>query len=260
MPRANRAPLIRFCRKAFLAAVCFFIVVIGFTRKGAAQIAAQASASGRPNVLWITSEDNGPELGCYGDAYSTSPNIDALAAKGQIYLNCWSNAPVCAPARTTIVTGLYPTSLGAQHMRSHVRLPDSMQLYPQLFQQQGYYCTNNVKEDYNVIKPKGAWNESSAKAHWRKRKAGQPFFAVFNFTTTHESQIRKRPHTPVHDPAKVKVPPYHPDTKEVREDWAQYYDQITAMDREVGEVLAQLREDGLEDNTIVVYYGDHGCG
>ncbi len=214
----------------------------------------------RPNILWITSEDNGPQLGCYGDTYADTPNIDRLAERGQIYLNAWSNAPVCAPARTTIITGMYPTSLGAQHMRSSVRMPKEFMLYPQLFKQQGYYTTNNVKEDYNIIKPKDAWDESSAKAHWRKRKAGQPFFAVFNFVTTHESQIRDRPHKAIHDASKVKVPPYHPDLPEVRQDWAQYYDKLTEMDAQVGEVLAQLRQDNLDDSTIVVYYGDHGCG
>ncbi len=214
----------------------------------------------RPNILWITSEDNGPQLGCYGDSYATTPNIDRLAAKGMMYTNCWSNAPVCAPARTTIVSGMYPTSLSAQHMRSQVDLPPRVKLYPQLLRELGYYCTNNSKEDYNLNTGKDLWNDSSNKAHWRKRKAGQPFFAVFNFTISHESQIRKRPHTQSHDPSKVTVPPYHPDTPEVRQDWAQYYDKISEMDQQVGQVLEQLKQDGLEESTIVFYYGDHGSG
>lgn len=214
----------------------------------------------RPNILWITSEDNGPQLGCYGDEQANTPNIDQLAAKGMIYTNCWSNAPVCAPARTTIISGVFPTSLSAQHMRSQVALPTNIKLYPQMLRELGYYCSNNVKEDYNLSTEKDLWNDSSNKAHWRKRKAGQPFFAVFNFTTTHESQIRKRPHTASHDPAKIQVPPYHPDTPEVREDWAQYYDKITEMDLQVGQVLEQLKDDGLEESTIVFYYGDHGSG
>lgn len=220
----------------------------------------QATVAERPNILWITSEDNGPQLGCYGDAYADTPNIDALAGRGQIYLNAWSNAPVCAPARTTIITGMYPPSLGAQHMRSQVRLPKEFLLLPEYFQQQGYYTSNNSKEDYNLVKDHKVWDESSPRAHWRKRAPGQPFFAVFNFTTTHESQIRKRPHVKVHDPDLVKVPPYHPDLPEVREDWAQYYDQLSEMDGQVGRVLEQLRQDKLDDSTIVFYYGDHGCG
>jgi arylsulfatase A-like enzyme len=214
----------------------------------------------RPNFLWITSEDNGPQLGCYGDTYADTPNIDALAAKSQRYLNCWSNAPVCAPARTTIISGMYPTSLGAQHMRSEVALPPEAQLYPQAFRQLGYYCSNNSKEDYNLQTPATLWDESSGKAHWRKRRAGQPFLAVFNFTISHESKLRTRPHTAIHDPSQVPVPPYHPDTPEVRQDWAQYYDRLTEMDREVGQVLRQLKDDGLADSTIVFYYGDHGSG
>ena len=222
--------------------------------------AASLIAADRPNVLWITSEDNGPQLGCYGDEFADTPNIDRIAAKGMIYLNAWSTAPVCAPARTTIISGLYPPSTGSEHMRSMTRLPDSMKMYPQYLRQAGYYCTNNSKEDYNLEKPDQVWDDSSRKAHWRNRKAGQPFFAVFNFTVSHESQIRKRPHTPVHDARKVRVPAYHPDTPEVRRDWAQYYDKITEMDAQVGRVLKELEEDGLADDTVIFYYGDHGSG
>ncbi len=214
----------------------------------------------KPNFLWITSEDNGPELGCYGDKFADTPNIDALAAKSQRYLNCWSNAPVCAPARTTIISGMFPTSLGAQHMRSAVKLPPEAKLYPEVFHQLGYYCSNNSKEDYNLETPAELWDDSSNKAHWRKRGAGQPFLAVFNFTISHESKLRTRPHTAIHDASKVTVPAYHPDTPEVRQDWAQYYDRVTEMDREVGQVLQQLQDDGLADSTIVFYYGDHGSG
>lgn len=223
-------------------------------------VAPAAAETPRPNILWLTSEDNGPHLGCYGDTYATTPNLDALAARGMIYHHAWSSAPVCAPARTAIITGVSPTSLGAEHMRSMVPLPATMRLFPQLLRQAGYYCTNNSKEDYNVEKPGRVWDESSPRAHWRKRNAGQPFFAVFNQTVTHESQIRKRPHEPKHDPAKVRVPAYHPDTPEVRADWAQYYDKLTEMDALAGGILRQLEADGLADDTIVFYYGDHGPG
>ncbi len=219
-----------------------------------------AQSSDKPNILWVTSEDNGPALGCYGDTFADTPNIDSIAAKGMIYERAWSNAPVCAPARTTIISGVYPPSLGAQHMRSEVDMPSFMKMYPQFLREAGYYCTNNSKEDYNLAKPGQVWDVSSNKGHWRNRKAGQPFFAIFNFTTSHESQIRKRPHKQVHDPAKVRVPAYHPDIPEVRQDWAQYYDKITEMDSQVGGVLKQLREDGLENDTIIFYYGDHGSG
>jgi uncharacterized sulfatase len=222
--------------------------------------AGSQDAPARPNILWITSEDNGPHLGCYGDAYATTPHLDALAAKGVIYLHCWSNAPVCAPARTAIISGVYPTSTGSEHMRSSVRIPPFMRMYPQILREAGYYCTNNSKEDYNLEKRGKVWDVSSPRAHWKNRKAGQPFMAVFNIGVTHESQIRKRPHAFQHDPAKVRVPAYHPDVPEVRQAWAQYYDQMTEMDAIAGRHLRELEEAGLADDTIVFYYGDHGPG
>ena len=219
-----------------------------------------AGAQSRPNILWLSSEDNGPSLGAYGDAYANTPNLDRLAESGQIYLNAWSNAPVCAPARTAIITGIYPPATGSHHMRSLVRLPDGIPMFPQLLREAGYYTTNNAKEDYNLRKPGQVWDESSTDAHWRNRPPGAPFFAVFNFRVTHESEIRKRPHEPIHDPARVRVPAYHPDTPEVRLDRAQYYDKLTEMDAQAGVRLAELEESGLAGETIVVYFGDHGVG
>jgi arylsulfatase A-like enzyme len=223
-------------------------------------LAACRPAADRPNVLWITCEDIGPHLGAYGDSYADTPNLDRLASQGMTYAHAWSNAPVCAPARTAIIAGMYPTSTGSEHMRSMTRLPAGMKMYPQYLREAGYYCTNNAKEDYNLEKPGEVWDESSNTAHWRNRKPGQPFFAIFNLGMTHESGIRRRPHTPVHDPAKVRLPAYHPDTPEVRLDWAQYHDKITEMDQRAGEILAQLHEDGLAEDTVVFFYGDHGPG
>ena len=122
-----------------------------------------------PNILWISSEDHGPHLGCYGDAYATSPHIDALAARGLLYTRAWSNAPVCAPARTTVISGLYATSSGGEQMRSQVNLPTGFQMFPQYLREVGYYCTNNSKEDYNLSKPGQVWDESSNQAHWQNR-------------------------------------------------------------------------------------------
>jgi arylsulfatase A-like enzyme len=221
---------------------------------------AWGQAAKRPNILWITCEDIGPHLGCYGDRYSVSPNLDKLAARGMIYRHAWSNAPVCAPARTSIISGLYPTSTGAEHMRSMTRLPPSMRMFPALLRLAGYYCTNHIKEDYNLAKDGGVWDESSKNAHWKNRKPGQPFFAVFNILITHESQIRTRPHKWVHDPARAPLPAYHPDTPEVRQDWAQYYDNITTMDQMAAKLLRELEEAGVAEDTIIFFYGDHGSG
>ncbi|MCZ6795714.1 MAG: sulfatase-like hydrolase/transferase [Planctomycetota bacterium] len=235
--------------------VLLAVTVLLTVRGAAAGVAAE-----RPNILWITSEDNGPHLGCYGDTYADTPRLDALARKGLRYLNAWSTAPVCAPARTTLISGIYPPSSGAEHMRSMTRLPEGMLMYPQYLRRAGYYVTNNNKMDYNLEQPGKVWDESSRRAHWKNRKPGQPFFAIFNHTVSHESRIRRRPHKQVHDPAKVRVPAYHPDTPEVRKDWAQYHDKLTEMDALAGKNLEELEEAGLSDDTIVFYYGDHGAG
>jgi uncharacterized sulfatase len=199
-------------------------------------------------------------MSCYGDTFATTPQLDKLAARGLRSRKAWSVAPVCAPARTAIITGIYPSSSGALHMRSEVKLPESMRLFPQMLRESGYYCSNNAKEDYNLEGIGKVWDESSNKAHWRNRDAGQPFFAVFNFTDTHESKVRTYRRKAIHDPAKVPLPPYWPDAPEVRRDWANYYDNLTIMDRRAGELLAELEKDGLAESTVVFYFGDHGPG
>ncbi len=221
---------------------------------------ARAHNGERPNVLWLTCEDIGPHLGCYGDEYAYTPNLDAFAARALRYDVCWSNAPVCAPARTALITGVYPPSLGGQHMRSMVGLPDFMKMYPQFLREVGYYCTNNRKEDYNVHKPNQVWHESSGQAHYRDREEGQPFFAVFNDGRSHEGAIRNRTDLPHHDPDQAPIPPYHPDTPEVRRDWAQYYHSISRMDEWFGEKIAELEDQGLMEDTIIFFYADHGSG
>ncbi|MEM6278909.1 MAG: sulfatase [Verrucomicrobiota bacterium] len=225
-------------------------------------IIGSSTAAELPNILWVTSEDNGPHLGCYGDEYSVSPNIDALAAKSLKYTRASSNAPVCAPARTTVISGIYPPSTGAPHMRSMAPLPEDVKMFPAYLRELGYYTSNRVKEDYNLAKSDDVWDDSSKKAHWKNRAEGQPFFAVFNSTLSHESKIRNEisDDLRIHDPAKVRVPAYHPDTPEVRKDWAQYYDRITQMDTEIGGWLKELEEAGLSEDTIIVYWGDHGSG
>jgi len=217
-------------------------------------------AADKPNILWLTSEDHGPEMGCYGDTLARTPNVDGLAAKGMLFKRAWSVAPVCAPARSVIISGLYTSSSGGQHMRSMVPVPATVKLYPEYLREAGYYCTNNNKEDYNVEKPNKLWNASSKSAHWQDRADGQPFFAVFNSTLSHESQIRTRPHKQITDPSKVRVPAYHPDTSEVRADWAQYYDKVSETDAAAGKRLQEIEAAGLASDTIVFYYGDHGSG
>lgn len=231
---------------------------------------AEASAR-RPNILWITCEDTSLTLGCYGDPRAITPNLDRLAGQGVQYTNAFAVASVCSPSRSCLITGVYPTSLGTQHLRSTVPIPDGIRCFPEYLRQSGYYCTNNVKEDYNFTTPEGCWDESSRQAHWRKRKPGQPFFSVFNFTATHQGQVRlpekqfaqrtaRLAPEERHDPAKILLPPYYPDTPVVRRDLARVYDLVTAMDKQVGDILAELEADGMAEETIVFFYSDHGMG
>jgi N-sulfoglucosamine sulfohydrolase len=215
-----------------------------------------------PNILWITSEDNSPFLGCYGDEFATTPNLDKLASEGLLYTHAYANAPVCAPARNTIITGVYANSGGHEHMRSTYEKSDDIHYYTEYLREKGYYCSNNWKEDYNISmdQTKNIWDERGRSAHYKNRAEGQPFFAIFNSTLSHESSIHKfKAESDLrHRPEDVRLPPYHPDTKEMRHDWAHYYDNVEDMDTWVGEMLKELEESGEAENTIVFYYGDHG--
>jgi len=213
----------------------------------------------KPNILWIVSEDNNADMiGCYGNAFATTPNIDAFAKSGVLYRNAFSTAPVCAPSRCTIITGMYPPTLGTEHMRSVYAVPGYVKFFPRYLREAGYYTTNNVKKDYNTIDQTDAWDESSTTATYKNRKQGQPFFAVFNLTVSHESSLHKPLDSLHHDPNKVPLPPYHPATTEIKRDWAQYYDKVETMDQQVGALLKELGDQGLAENTIVFYYADNG--
>lgn len=255
-----------------------FAVLVVLLNQTAGKGQAERGEESRPNILWISAEDISPDLGSYGDDYSRTPALDKLASEGARYINAFSSAPVCAPSRSAIITGMYPTTIGSMHMRSKAVPPAGINAFTEYLRAGGYYCTNNSKTDYNFEAPPSnrppdtVWDESSTRAHWRNRPdKNQPFFAVFNLVVTHESQIRvskeqydkntaslTTEHR--HDPAKAKLPPYYPDTPLVRRDWANYYDNISAMDFQVAEILRQLEGDGLAGNTIVLFWGDHGRG
>ncbi|MEX0647245.1 MAG: sulfatase-like hydrolase/transferase [Balneolaceae bacterium] len=211
-----------------------------------------------PNILWITSEDNSPFLGAYGDDYADTPNIDRLAEQGIVYENAYATTPVCAPSRYTLITGTYANRMGTENMRSTYPVPENIRFYPAYLKDLGYHTTNNVKKDYNTNDQPEVWDESSNDAHYRDRAVGQPFFHIRNSTTSHESRLHDPIDTLIHDPDDAPVPPYHPDTDIVRRDWAHYYDQMTLMDAEVGKILEELEESGEAENTIIFYYGDHG--
>ena len=234
-------------------------------------VSAASFAADRPNILWISCEDISPRLGCYGDTSANTPNLDHLATEGIRYTHAFSCHGVCAPSRTGIITANYPIALGANHMRSRTNLPPHIKPFPEYLRQAGYYCTNNSKTDYNLVwDQKATWDETSGKAHWKNRPdKTQPFFAVFNLTMTHESKIWRSgwkgvvsdlKETERHRAEDMIVPPLYPDTLAVREDLARLADIITVMDRNVGLLLKELDDAGLADDTILMFWSDHGDG
>lgn len=235
------------------------------------------AAQTRPNILWLTTEDMSPNLGAYGDTQAYTPRLDALAKESVRYTRAFSTAPVCSPSRSCLITGMYATSLGTQRLRSEFPVPAEVKPFTASLRDAGYYCTNNVKTDYNLAKEETfihqAWDECSTAAHWHKRKTDQPFFAVFNCMTTHQSRTSAWTHEAFekevssklssnerHDPAQMTPPPFYPNTDEANRAWARYLDCITLMDRQIGEQLDQLEAAGLKDDTVVFFFADHGMG
>ena len=220
---------------------------------------AAAASPERPNILWFVSEDNNPFVGAYGDPLARTPTIDRLAAEGVRYEHAYSTAPVCAPTRFSIITGVRAESAGPAHnMRAEGEIPEEVVGFPEHLRAAGYYCTNNSKTDYNApIDVAATWDRSSATAHWSSRPDGAPFFAVFNSMTTHESS-QFRAQDGASDPADMVVPPFLPDTPTVRADRAHYYDSMARMDGELAARLDELEQAGLAEDTIVFYYGDNG--
>ncbi len=258
----------------------------------------------QPNILWLVVEDMSPILSVYGDQTIETPAISQLAREGVTYTNVYSTSGVCSPSRAALALGMYPSAIGANHMRttSYTEVtglpkyeavpPADARMLSQLMRENGYYTTNNLKTDYQFKPPKAAWDESGPYAHWRKRPTGKPFYAVVNFTTTHESglfepygirqiesrhyfsddeeRIRSLPQhhsvktsktdTPVHISmdTEFKIPPYLPDTPLVRRDMWKMYNNLAETDRQIAAVIQQLKDDGLYNSTIIVFYSDHG--
>ena len=229
--------------------------------------AISVHAADRPNIVWIVGEDMGPELRCYGDAEAITPNLDRLAQEGARFTRCFTHAPVCAPSRHGLITGRYPIATGAHHMRSTLLAPPVT--FTKLLRDAGYHVSWPGKTDFN-FNPPPAFADS--RENWLKKPPPrQPFFAYINFNQSHESQVRNdgnkfaqhtRRLTPEqrHTPGRMKLPPFWPDAPEVRRELAQYYDLVTSVDYDVGEVLAYLDTHGLKENTVVMFFGDHGRG
>ena len=253
-------------RRRFLHAVGISAAGLVLRDCGNSVRAAVERPTRRLNFLWISCEDISPDLGCCGDDYAASPNLDRLAAEGCRYTRAFVSFPVCAPTRSSIITGVHPGTLGSMHMRTKNKgyeavPPAGIKCFTEYLRAAGYYCTNNSKTDYQFTPPFTAGEESSKKAHWRNRPSETPFFSVFNLTTTHESRCWPRDsEVLMHDPTKASVPPYYPDTPVVRENIARYYDNITEMDKQAADLLRQLEQDSLARDTVVFFWSDHGRG
>ena len=228
-------------------------------------VGAAAIAADRPNIVWIVSEDNSKHwLRLYEEGGAAMPNIEKLAENGLVFQNAFSNAPVCSVARSTLITGSYAPRIAAQYHRrgAMAPMPEGLRMFPHYLREAGYYTTNNSKTDYN-LSDKGMWDESSNKATYRNRDSEQPFFHVQNFGRTHEGQLHfteefMEENATETDPHGIKVFPYHPDTPVFRYTYAKFQDHHIETDAQMGEFLARLKDDGVADDTIVFYYGDHG--
>ena len=235
---------------------------------------AEVKKSQRLNIVWLVAEDLSAIIPPFGDMTVMTPNLSRLAAEGIRFTQVYSTSGVCAPSRAAIATGMYQNRIGAQHMRTtnignfgvegltayEAVPPAHVKMHSQYFREAGYYTSNNAKEDYQFQKSLVAWDDSSDSAHWRNRNEDQPFFSVFNFGITHESQVWRQSDKPLLIPSAldVPIPPYLQDTDISRGNIRQVYSNVVAMDRQVGEILTQLEEDGLLDSTVIFWYTDHG--
>jgi uncharacterized sulfatase len=245
-------------RSAMLAAWC----VCGFGANP-----GNAADNRRPNIIWVVGEDMGPEVACYGDLEAITPNIDRLAREGARFTRCYTHAPVCAPSRHGLITGRYPIATGGHHMRSTVLRPPVT--FTRLLRDNGYYVAWPGKTDFNFAEPP---DFADSRANWLKKPPPpQPFFAYVNCNQSHESQVRNdgnklasntRRLTAAqhHSPDRMALPPFWPDRAEVRRELANYYDLVTSVDYDLGDVVDYLEKNGLADNTVLIFFGDHGRG
>lgn len=233
----------------------------------ASSLAAVAATPGRPNILWLVAEDSGPSAySCYGEQpAAATPNIDRLAASGMRFNRFYTTAPVCSPSRSGWNTGMYQTTLGAHQHRTPSKkpLPEGIRPLGEWFRAAGYF-TANVREfpaemglrgagktDWNFIPREQPLFESD---QWSDLAKHQPFYAQVNFQETHRDYNAEG----LTDPAKVVLPPYYPDHPVIRKDYADYIDSARRLDGKIARVLARLEQEGLADNTVVIFMGDNG--
>ena len=218
-----------------------------------------------PNIVWLTTEDNAAQhMDLYSPGAAAMPNLEKLAQEGVVFNHAFSNAPVCSVARSTMITGCYAPRIFTQYHRrtQRVPLPEGVMPFPYYLKEAGYYTTNNNKEDYNFILPKGVWDESSKKASYKNRKSGQPFFHIQNHTVSHEQHLHFDQSTiddfKEEDLQNIEVFPYHPDTKTFRYTYYHFHNRLAMADQQMGKFIQDLKDQGLMENTIIFYFGDHG--
>ncbi|WP_146403913.1 sulfatase [Planctomycetes bacterium CA13] len=210
----------------------------------------------KPNILWIMIEDWSTDLSCYGTPLVHTPNIDKLADQSVRFERAYTTSPVCSTSRSAMMTGFHQNYIGAHQHRTKDKqpLPFGIKPIPNLLEEAGYFTATMAsgKTDCNFQTPKPLFMGKS----WNERTDDQPFYVQATLAGTHRSFVRD-PQRPI-DADKVKLPPYYPDTPLARRDWANGLETVQVVDRQVGELLQQLEDDGLADNTIVFFIGDHG--
>ncbi len=265
-------------RLGCLALLCLSLAALPAHHAAPAQ-AAQTDKSSRPNFIWLVLDDVSPDLGCYGDPQAITPNMDRLAREGARFTNAFTHAPVCAPSRSGLLTGMYPTTLGSHHMRS--KLINPPEVFTKLLRDAGYFVAWPGKVDWNfddgnpdmkVFNYQPTPQQVDSRKDWLKEAPPkQPFFHYMNLGITHESQTRANAElhkrntarlkpNEFHRPEKMKLPAFYPDAPEIRKDLSQYYDDVTAADYIIGDVLEWLDKYKVADNTVVFVFGDHGRG
>ena len=230
----------------------------------------------KPNIIWITCEDISPYMKIYGDKTVKTPNIDQLANEGEQFQSVYTTAGVSAPSRSCIITGMYPMSIGTQHMRTlgnnkkiglpkySAVIPEYVKAFPEFLRINGYYTSNNQKTDYQFVEPVTVWDECGAAATYQKAPENKPFFSVFNLFITHESQLfKKSPWFKGHEdllinPDEVTLPPYYKDTPEARKCMALMLSNVQLLDYQLGQIIEQLKKDGIYDNSYIFFFSDHG--
>jgi arylsulfatase A-like enzyme len=288
MPRRKPAVLANERLRIIIRASTMIIRLLHFLSLLVIPVAASATITNRPNILWIVVDDMSANFSCYGETTIRTPHVDRLAAEGVRFTRAYATAPVCSAFRSAMITGMYQTSIGSQHHRSgrgkrRIQLPDGVRIVPELFREAGYWtCIGSGlpgfdhqgvairkdkrgKTDYNFD-----WDESVYDSHdWADRKQGQPFFMQVQL---HGGKIRgasekqydaldqrmRKEFGNITDPDRVTLPPYYPRDPVLLRDWSTYLDTVRITDRHVGRVVNRLRQEGLLDNTLILFFTDHG--